>query len=54
LISATSASESDGTWLISAAMFLMLHTERDGTERWGRPWWLRPVYVLFILLRGTA
>ena len=33
LISATSAIESDGTWLISAAVDSILLTERDGTER---------------------
>jgi hypothetical protein len=32
-ISATSAIESDGTWLISAAVDSMLLTERDRTER---------------------
>jgi hypothetical protein len=31
-ISATSTIESDGTWLISAGMYHMLLTERDG--RW--------------------
>jgi hypothetical protein len=32
-ISATSAIESDGTWLISAAVDSMLLTERDRTKR---------------------
>jgi hypothetical protein len=31
-ISATSVIESDGTWLISATVYCMLLTERDGTE----------------------